>query len=484
MKPFSVLGGAILALLLGGCATYKDDTEGLRTAWAAGNVKQAAQIAGSNAEQKKGSGTALLWYLEDGATTRADAQFDRSLAAFNQADAKIDYWDSQPAVSVSAEAAAIMVNQTVLSYRGTSYDKIMESTYQALNYLQLGQPDQARVELNRARERQRAAVEANAARIASAQEAAAAASNGTLNANSAAANKTAPEDSYDVQRAQNDPGFKANLQNAYGSLDGLHYYTPYVNPFSVFLEGIYFLARGDTGADLERGRVALNQVRSLTGDNPFINADCDLADKMANGAPLPETTYVIYETGMAPIRDEVRIDIPLFIVSRSVPYVGVAFPQLRFNSQYNPGLIVQAGKGEPLRTVLLCDMDLVIAQEFRNELPVIIVKTLISAGAKAAAQYGLYAATKGNNALSLFAEIGGTLYQFATNRADLRTWVTLPKQFVYCRLPTPADRKLQLTNQGTGLTQTVDLPPGVVTIVYVKSNTFADRLLVNTFTLR
>jgi hypothetical protein len=361
----------------------------------------------------------------------------------------------------------------------------MESTYQALNYLQLGQPDQARVELNRARERQRAAIEANAARIASAQEAAAASSNGTLHANSTAKTKqSAPEESYDVQRAQSDPVFKANLRNAYGSLDTLHYYTPYVNPFSVFLEGLYFLARGETGADFERGRVALEQVRGLIGDNPYIAADCELAEKVANGAPMPEVTYVIYETGMAPIRDEVRIDIPLFIVSRSVPYVGVAFPQLKFNSQFNPSLTVRASEGEPLRTAMLCDMDLVIAQEFRNELPVIIVKTLISAGAKAAAQYGLYAATKGNNTLSLFAEIGGVIYQFATNRADLRTWVTLPKQFVYCRLPTPADRKLQLTNPGTGLMQTVDLPPGVVTIVYVKSNTFADRLIVNTFTLR
>jgi len=129
-------------------------------------------------------------------------------------------------------------------------------------------------------------------------------------------------------------------------------------------------------------------------------------------------------------------------------------------------------------------MDRVIAQDFKNELPTIIIKTLISAGAKAAAQYGLYEATKSNGYASLFATVAGVVYQAATNQADLRTWVTLPKQFTYCRLPTPADRKLVLIADGSGTTETVDLPPGVINLVYVKSNNYANRLLVHAITLR
>jgi hypothetical protein len=348
----------------------------------------------------------------------------------------------------------------------------------------LGRYDEARVEINRALERQRAAVQANAAHIAAAQSAAAQAS---TQARQEQENGTAGTEgsSYDVQRAQDDPEFQSHLNQAYGNLDNLHFYAPYVNPFSVFLEGVYFLARGESLADYERARVALGRVRDMTGANDYIKADYAAAAKLAaGGGELPPTTYVVFETGMAPIREEIKIDIPLFIVSRSVPYVGIAFPQLRYNNQYNPGLTVTASNTGPLHTTMLCDMDLVIGQDFKNELPSIIIKTLISAGAKAAAQYGLYLATKNSGTLSILTEVAGVVYQYATNRADLRTWVTLPKQFLYCRLPTPPDGRLQITSDSTGETQTVDLPPGAVTMVYVKSNSYGNVLLVHAFTLR
>jgi hypothetical protein len=371
-----------------------------------------------------------------------------------------------------------MVNQTILPYRGHAYDKIMAATYQTLNYLDLGKPDQARVEINRAYQYQKDAVAANASNIAAAQSAAAKAS--------ADSRQNPSPDTYDVQRAQNDPQFNANIHQAYSDLDNLQAYAPYVNPFSVYLQGLYYLASGQTMSDFEQARVAFKKVQDLIGSNPNIDADYALANQLSSGnlATPPPLTYVIFETGMAPIRTEIRIDIPLFIVSRQVPYVGVAFPQLQYNPQYCPGLLVQAANASPLHTVLLCDMDRVIAQDFKNELPTIIIKTLISAGAKAAAQYGLYEATKSNGYASLFATVAGVVYQAATNQADLRTWVTLPKQFTYCRLPTPADRKLVLIADGSGASETVDLPPGLINLVYVKSNNYANRLLVHAITLR
>ncbi len=470
--------GCGIALFLSGCASYKDDTQGLREAWSAGNVQQASQIATTKAKKDTGSVDALLWQLEAGAATRANYQWNDSLLSFSQAENLFDYWDARPEFSVSREAGAIMVNQTILPYRGHAYDKIMAASYQALNYLDLGKFDEARVEINRAYQYQKDAVSANASSIASAQDAAAKASTDS--------HKHPSQDTYDVERAQSDPQFNANIHQAYGDLDNLKAYAPYVNPFSVYLQGLYFLACGQTSSDYEQARVAFKRVQDLIGSNPSIDADCTLADQLAAGnlSTPPSLTYVIFETGMAPIREEIRIDIPLFIVTREVPYVGVAFPQLKYNSQFCPGLTIQAANTPTLHTILLCDMDRVIAQDFKNELPTIIIKTLISAGAKAAAQYGIYEATKSNEYASLFATIAGVVYQVATNQADLRTWVTLPKQFTYCRLPTPADRKLVLLADGSGTSETVDLPPGVINLVYVKSNNYSNRLLVHAITLR
>jgi hypothetical protein len=475
--PWPALTLAGICVLLSGCASYTDNTKGLREAWSAGDVQQAAQIATTKAKKDQGGVDALLWQLEAGATTRANRQFDDSLLAFSQSENLFDYWDARPDISLSREAAATMVNQTILPYRGRDYDKIMASTYQALNYLDVGKYDEARVEINRSYQYQKDAVAANASRLAAAQQAA--------NQSSAASRQNpSSTDSYDVNRAESDPQFQSNLNDTYGDLDNVKFYGPYVNPFSVYLEGLYFLGRGQTNSDFERSRVAFKRVQQMTGNNTFIDADYALADSLAGGGTVPPLTYVIFETGQAPIRQEIRIDIPLFIVSRSVPYVGVAFPRLVYNDQFSPGLTVRMANADPVHTALLCNMDLVIGQDFKNELPTIIIKTLISAGAKAAAQYGIYAATKNSGDWAIVAEIAGVVYQAATNQADLRTWVTLPKEFTYCRFPTPPDRQLLLTADGGGQSETVDLPPGVINVVYVKSNSYADRLLVHTFTLR
>jgi len=129
-------------------------------------------------------------------------------------------------------------------------------------------------------------------------------------------------------------------------------------------------------------------------------------------------------------------------------------------------------------------MDSVVAQEFENELPIIITRTLISAGSKALAQYALYEATKDSGSLGTFLIIAGTIYQAAMNQADLRTWITLPKQFQIARLPTPEDRRLALLPEGGGGKLEVDLVPGLINVVYVKSNSAYDPPDVSQFVLK
>ncbi len=468
----------VLALLplLAGCASYTDQTASLRGSWTAGNFPGAETIAAAAAKDSP-SRDAVLWDLEAGAAARAAGDIPSSLAAFNRADALFDYWDGQPQISISRETEGLLVNPTVLPYRGYDYDRIMESTYQALNYLQLGKFDEARVEMNRALDRQRDAVTDNAKRIEAAQK---------------ASKDSASNGGYNAARAQQDPRFQAQYQQAYAALDGFKFYSPYVNPFATYLQGVCLMARPQSASDYESARVDFERVRAMIGSNAYIDADCDLATALANGqAAMPANglTYIIYETGEAPDRGETRIDIPLFVATKDVPYFGVAFPKLNFNNQYDRGLVVQAAGVAPLRTDVLCDMDSVIAQEFKNDLPDVVVKTLISAGAKAAALYGIHqetrqAASNPNNVLDTLTQLGGMFYQVAANHADLRTWVTLPKQFLFCRLPTPPDHKLTITSDATGETSVVDVPAGTVSMIYVKTAAAGNRMAIQVFSLR
>ncbi|HVU36715.1 MAG TPA: hypothetical protein VHC95_00125 [Opitutales bacterium] len=459
---------AALALLTG-CASYTDQTTQLRTAWTVGDFPSAAKIAAEAAKQAP-SRDAVLWNLEAGTAASAAGDPAASMAAFQQADNQFDYWDTQPEISISRETAALLVNQTTLPYRGRDYDRIMESTYQALNYLKLGKYDEARVELNRALERQRTAVDKNAKRIEAAKD---------------AAEKSAADGGYNVQAAQNDPRFQQQLQQVYGPLAGFKFYSDYVNPFTTYLQGVCLMARPQSPSDYESARVDFERVRAMIGNNAYIDADCALATKLAGGTgTMPALTYVIFETGLAPTRQETSINIPVFLASKDVPYFGVAFPRLEFNGQFDPGLVVQATGQPPLGTALLCDMDAVVAQEFRNDLPEVVVKTLISSGAKAAALFGLHQETRKNDLADTLTQLGGLLYQAATNHADLRTWSTLPKQFLFCRLPTPPDHKLSLTSDATHETRVVDLTAGGVTMVYVKSAAAGNHLAIQVFNLR
>src|SRR5690606_26948183 len=133
------------------------------------------------------------------------------------------------------------------------------------------------------------------------------------------------------------------------------------------------------------------------------------------------TTYVIFETGMVVHRQEIRIDIPLFIFGvRDVPYVGVAFPKLVASENCIPYLLSNAD-GTGYRTERVCRMDSVVARQSDNDLPIIIPKTLLSAGVKAAATYARAEAGRqaGNNASGNLSGslilMAGTAYPAAMN---------------------------------------------------------------------
>jgi hypothetical protein len=202
---------------------------------------------------------------------------------------------------------------------------------------------------------------------------------------------------------------------------------------------------------------------------------------------------VVFETGLAPSRREVRIDIPVFIVSGTIPYVGAAFPKLNFNGSYSPALMVTAGGNQSVRTETVASMDSVIATDFDNALPEAITRSLISTGIKVTAMYFINHAAKknyerdtnnvGNSLLYIATLVGTTAYSAATTRADLRTWLTLPKEFQIARLARPDDGKLHLIS-GQSPAIDVNLVPGSVTVVYVKTTGTNTPLTVSQFILK
>jgi hypothetical protein len=232
----------------------------------------------------------------------------------------------------------------------------------------------------------------------------------------------------------------------------------------------------------------MRRVAGMVPGNDYLGQDVALTHDVANGQPLQPVTYVFLESGLAPIRVEFRIDIPIFLVNMFTPtyinYVGAAFPKLHPQQVGAEPVIVRTVEREYV-TQLLCDMDAVIGKEFKNELPAVITKTLISAGTKAAIAFMAGYSVRGQDPLvQALVQALAFGYQAGTTQADLRTWQTLPKQFQIARFPTPPDRSISLSLPSGGMVGPIQMSDGTVNIVYIKCVNWSRPPVVWQFTLR
>jgi len=416
---------------------------------------------------------------------------------FDTAEAGINNYETKARISVGNELMGVLFNQASLPYRGTGYDKIMLNTYKALIYLRLGRIDDARVELNRVGQRQADVKADNERRIKAAREEAKKARSGIKDSSGNLA-------TFDVEAARGDPKTQAALAEAFADLDAVlnaRSYQNYVNPFATLLDGIFFTHVGDGGSDWERGRKSWQQIVQINPENRYAVADLSLAESAANYQPSDEpVTYVIFETGSAPRREQRMVKVPIPFSKNDIVMADAPLPQLKFDPDYLPSLTVGAGdRAHP--TLLVASMDTVIAQDFKNGIDAVVIKTLISTALKTVAdryinkeiQKGMDNGSKkiwgGNAFLEGLATLGKDEVVKAKdqalasiNIADERSWQMLPKEIQYARLETPADRQLKLTAESQ--TCTVSLVPGTVNVVVVLSRNKASPLIVSQFALK
>jgi uncharacterized protein len=454
----------LLSLLGTGCRTYRQQAGSMTSAWDTGRPAVAAAEFGSKADSKNHSGDSIIWHLEAGAAYRAAGNYAESDRHFDAAATKMDTYEQEAKVKVGHEAAAIFSNQQNLPYEGRPYDKIMLHTYKALNYLTLADFEKARPELIRAYQCQQDAVADNARRIAKAQD-----------------QENNAKDKAAIDRAKSDPTFNSALNNATKATENFKFYADYVNPFTVYLDGLFFMYQGGGGADLERANKSLKRVIEVAGANKFVQQDLDQSTAMINGAQPAPCTYVIFETGQAPSREQIRVDVP--IIFSDVSYVGAAFPILVIHENEARRLTI-SGTGVQETAEPVANMDAIVALDFKNEYPTIVTKTLIATVTKAAAAWAVNEAARQQDPIGgLIARLGTAVAQASVNIADTRTWTTLPKEFAVARVNTPADRRLFLSAAGSPPMEVV-VPPGSVNVIYARSVNMGTPLLVSQFKLK
>ena len=444
-----LLSMCLAGSLLSGCAsvmqkrTYSDYEEKITS----GQIDSAVEMAISKADINAETGTAedLLWSLEAGSMLRMKQSYTQSTAFFDDAETLMKVEDTESVGQTALDGVgSMLVNDAIVSYEQTHYDGIMANSYKALNFMFDGDTANARVEWNRVDDRQRRAAVEFSDKIKDLQE--------------------EQKEEAKEQQALNDRSFgeAEKILTAQGvDFSEWNAYGDYVNPFSTYMHGLFFMLNAQGSSDYNRAVESFRRAAEMTG-NKTAKADLVLAKSLMTGSKSASkaspTVWVVFENGLGPKKDEIRIDLPVFLASDNVHYTGIALPKMVEREQAYPALNV-AGT----QTEILSEMDRVAKAEFKAEFPYILAKEVTRAVAKTVAQKQL-------NDSSQWAGIAGAAAQMLTTSADMRMWNSLPKDFQLARVNKPQDGNLTITAQGMVTPLNVKLDPKAkFSVVYVRA---------------
>lgn len=131
---------ALLCSLSGGCATYSESFRPLEKEIIAQQPAKALRIL----EKSQPSGKDRLLYFLD------KAMFLRMMGKLKESNQYLEeakkYINKFSPTSITEETAAFFVNDSTRAFIGAPFEQVLVYFYEALNYLEMGDPDSARVE--------------------------------------------------------------------------------------------------------------------------------------------------------------------------------------------------------------------------------------------------------------------------------------------------------------------------------------------------
>lgn len=446
----------LLTLAFGCSAMHNRERAAFNKLYNSGNYMKVAAIELQKKGDKKSDPSNLLHSMQAGTALRYSKQYNESSSVFDECEEIIKYHNEKMmAQNVLSNAGAVMVNDSVLDYTGTEYDGIMVNTYKALNFWQLGQNDLARIEFNRALERQRRAKERFATKIQQQKEKIA---KKQEEEKEKAKNQKAPLPTLDINKNLNNPEIAKILNDKYSNLYEFKAYPDFINPFTTYMASLFFMSQRDYKKSID----LLKETYGMVDKNPIVADDFASMEKRLSGKKINDDfVWIVFENGIGPEKEEFRIDLPLFIFSNNVKYTGIALPKLKFRNQAYPFLTVKNDEKDLCKTCELASMDRVVQTEFKNEYNMILTRAIMCTLTKTCAQY---------MANRKFGQLGGwaaACYQAATTAADLRIWTALPKDFQIAKVTTPDNGQLTLSTP-SGKDINVQVPQNSSSLIYLK----------------
>ena len=399
----------VLALCLSGCAAFRSyDTELHETLDQAssGNVDRAVEILESNNRGQKD----LLYYLELGMLQRLGDRYPESLKSWMSANAYVQAWEytaQADPVRLLPGAASYLINDKVRPYQGHDYEKVMLLTYIALNFLAMGDYENARVAIKQTHELEAVIAQLRSKEVLEVQQ----------DAWRRGAQTNFKElNGYPVETIDN-PAVNA-LKNSYQSA------------LSHYLAGFVYESLDEPGLAAPGYRLA----NELQPNQPLLEEALRGLDQRVTRPDdgLTDVLFVI-GSGTAPALKSRQFRLPIS-VNNALVILPVAFPVMVTTSTPYLPLQLKLDDGQSLTVAPITSIDLMARRALKDDMPGIMLRATIRSTTKGVTQYQLqHQGQKKDNVALVIAALAMTIGSVVTESADERTWRTLPSEIAIAR---------------------------------------------------
>jgi uncharacterized protein len=402
------LGGA-----LAGCATYSDSFGVIERDLSARQYDSAL----NEIEKQEGSKTdRVLYLLNKGMVLRMKRDYSDSNQALEAAKTEME---RLYAASVSENALSFIINDATVSYAGDDYEQVLVHLYMALNYLELGQSNDARVEALQ--------VDIKLREIG----------------------EKIPESKFTEDALSRYLTGLIYEEKGEWS-DAMIAYRKAYEAYKKYQVN-YGMAMPDM---LKHDLLRLAKRQGLKDESAQYSKEfgIELQQDRKQKQELEGELVFILNNGLAPIKREKVVATwappPSVVTGKSKPQASKAPPQpvlVKIALPYyesRPNNVLSARisvSGKQADTQMMENIDAIARASLDARMPAITARSIARAVAKGALQESVDRAGNNNNdvAAQLISSLVVRVATAATERADTRSWLTLPSDIQMARLPLP-----------------------------------------------
>tara|TARA_R110002153_G_scaffold106689_1_gene246120 strand:- start:4024 stop:5457 length:1434 start_codon:yes stop_codon:yes gene_type:complete len=325
--------------------------------------------------------------------------------------------------SGASNMAALVSSDNVIAYQVPAYEQTMLHSYQALNYLFLGQLEGALVEVRRANLVQENALKQNQQDLAKEQ----------ANFDKKSLNQAYPSMSAMIGDIKN--GF----QNAYTFyLSGLLYEAA-LQPNDAYIDYKRALEIYPNNHYLQQDVLRLATTLNMTDDLALFSAKYGAyqSNKITDAGEL----VILIENGAINSKQEVALNLPIFSGYNQPRLFSFALPVYQGTlTRYTPLRITVAGQTYTSEQIVR--LQSLASKQLQEQMPGLVTRQALRLVAKEKLRSTM--SKEGGDIGNILAVI----YNAASEQADTRSWLTLPDEVQILRLTLPAGKQLIDINFG------------------------------------